>query len=196
MSNRLFQKEKYYWWKILLDGLLLAAAFYLVYFFKREGFFQGEFLRLEPNFRRFFPVLLGVWLVVTLLSKKFTQLREPGYFNQLKPYLYSIFALVGILNIILYVLGWYYLSRLIVFGSIALFFIFELILFSFRSMVFPPEEHRKSAHWAPVTFFLAEFFLLIASFTAIYYYKKRTLKPRDDYLLFLMGVILYDKPHI
>ena len=81
MTKRLFQKESYYELKVLGDGILLAAAFFAVYFLKRGEFYQGQFLRLEPRFERFFPVLMMVWLLVTLLSKKFTRLEKDDYFS-------------------------------------------------------------------------------------------------------------------
>jgi lipopolysaccharide/colanic/teichoic acid biosynthesis glycosyltransferase len=189
MSKRLFQKEPYYFLKVLLDGFLLTAAFFTVYLLKRGSFYHDRFPGLEPNFATFFPVLIITWLLVTLFSKKFTILKETGYFKGLTPYLLSVFALTALINVILYAAGWYHLSRIIVFGSIALFFAFELLVFSLRYVLFFPSENRENENWLPMSFFLTEFFLLIFSFIAIHYYKKKDFTPRDEYLLFLMGVI-------
>lgn len=190
MSKRLFQKEPYYWLKVLADGIQLAAAFFAVYYLKRGEFLNGKFLGLEPKFEKFFPLLLMAWFVVTLISKKFTKLEKTDYFSLLKPYIISTFALAAFTNIALYILGWYDLSRVIVFGSIGLFFVLELIGFSIRYVFFPPAKELKR-NWIPVVFFLGEFFLLLFSFTAIFYYKKRELIPPDHYFLFLMGVIFF-----
>jgi lipopolysaccharide/colanic/teichoic acid biosynthesis glycosyltransferase len=189
MSKRLFQKESYYWLKVLFDGILLAAAFFAVYFLKRGEFFAGKLLRLEPRFETFFPVLMVTWLLVTLFSKKFTSLEKADYFSRFRPYIISTFALAAFLNIALYILGWYNLSRVIVFGSIGLFFLFEAIVFSIRFVFFSPGRNRERGYWLPISFFLGELFLLIFSFTATFYFKKGQVRPPDEYLLFLMGVV-------
>jgi len=189
MAKRLFQKESYYWLKVLYDGILLAAAFFTVYFLQRGEFFNGKFLRLEPKFAKFFPVLMIAWFFVTLFSKKFTKLEKTDYSSLFRPYIISIFALAAFLNIALYILGWYDLSRVIVFGAIGLFFVFEFIDLAIRCVFFSPKQDQKSGYCIPVVFFLVEFFLLLISFTAIYYYKKREFMPADEYLLFLMGVV-------
>ena len=190
-SIRLFQKESYYWLKIIFDGLLLGIAFLAVYFLKRGGFYNGKFLSLEPKFEKFFLVLMIAWFIVTLFSKKFTKLKKTDYFSLLIPHIISIFALAAFTNIVLYVLGWYNISRVIVFGSIGLFFILELICLSIRCAFIHREKEQNRFNWIPGTFFLGEFFLLIFSFTVIFYYKKREFIPPDEYLLFLMGVIFF-----
>ncbi|MCU0288426.1 MAG: sugar transferase [Acidobacteria bacterium] len=191
MSKRLFQKESYYWLKVISDGIHLIAAFYIFYYLKRQTFFNGKFLALEPRFAKFFPLLLAAWFIVTLFSKKFTRLETVDYISLLKPYIVSIFGLAALTNIALYTFGWYDLSRVIVFGSIGLFFVFELIGLSIRFIFFTPGKEPGRNHSIPVVLFLGKFFLLIFSFTLIFYYKKHELAPPDEYLIFLMGVIFF-----
>lgn len=122
------------------------------------------------------------------MSKKFTQLEEVDFLSRLKPFIVSILALSGILNILLYLLGWY-VSRVIAFGSIGLFFIFELLVFSvsYFYSTFRDGEKKEKRLWFPAVFFLVEFSLLLLSFWTVHYLKERDFNLHDTDIMFLMG---------
>ncbi|MGE5343013.1 MAG: sugar transferase [Candidatus Omnitrophota bacterium] len=181
MEKRLVQREKYYLVKVLLDGLLLTIAFFTTYSFRKDS-------------ENLFLIVPIVWFIVTSLSKKFMKVNDNDYFNRLKPYLRSTLALAGILTIVLYVFGRFHVSRMIVFGSIGLFFIFELIVFTVEHFCLSPMHAENTRHrrWIPAVFFLGELSLFIFSFTVIYIgvvESQTPNTPQEQYFTFFMAVI-------
>lgn len=182
MSLDYLEKEKNYWLKFIFNGFLLLGSFLLIYFIKRGH------LAIEGNFKKFLPVLFLVWFFSTLFSKKFMQKEDGSYLKWIRPSVLSIIAFLAILNITLYVLGWYHLSRVIVYGNLVIFFVFESIFISIQYLVSVPKKERKNKTIFPVVFSLLEFFILLSSFIIIYYIKRSNLKIQDEYIVFLMVV--------
>lgn len=181
MSRQYFHKEKHYWWKILLDGLLLFFAFLLMYFLRRGH------IRIEDNFRRFLPFLFITWFFVTLLSKKFKQFKYENLYVKLRPYFFSAVALAAVLSLELYVLGWYFLNRFIVYFTLGLFIFFEmfyvLLLYFFRN-----GGDRKSTVPFSAVFFVIEVFFVSMTISFIHFYRKTGLEIGEEYEVLLLGI--------
>lgn len=176
------EKEKHYWLKFLFDGFLLICSFLIAYFIKRGH------LNIEYNFKNFLPLLILVWFFSTLFSKKFMKKEKQSYFELLKPFIFSVLALIAVLTFILYFLGWYYLSRFITYGSIGVFLILEIAFLSCLFIFFKKKKEKKDENPFSVIFFLIEFAFIISTFIFIYLYRKGTIKLTESYQTLLMGI--------
>jgi len=187
MSEYYLKTEKNYWVKVLFDGFLLFTSFLLAYFIKRGHF------NIAYNFRKFIPVLLLTWVSVTLFSKKFMKTKRDNFIIYIKPFIYSNLFLVFILSLILYVLGWYHLSRFIVYGSLGFFIILETVFISFNFLLFIKKRSEKR-NLFPIFFFLLELFLFISIFILFYLFKKKPIVPNiiltENYLVLFLGIFI------
>jgi lipopolysaccharide/colanic/teichoic acid biosynthesis glycosyltransferase len=183
MSKYYLEKEKYYWLKFLFDGLLLLSSFLMIYYIKRGH------LAIEHNFRKFLPILFLIWFLSTLFSKKFMKVEKQNYFELLKPFLLSALVLVAMLTLIMYVLGWYYLSRFIIYGTMGVFLVLEIAFLSCIFFIFKRESEKKKVNQFSVIFFLIEFAFIIIVFMSLYFYKKGAAKLTENYQVLLMGIL-------
>lgn len=181
MSKSYLERENYYWLKIIIDGILLAGSFLTVYYFKREH------LRIEESFRNFFILIMIIWLVTTLFSKKFLRTKTGDFFEKLKPFIVSLVALFGLVSLSIYILGWYGLSRFIVYGSLALFLLMETLLLVLNNYRLWRIGVIKTISFSMV-FFLVELMAISVTFVSIYLYRKGTIQLQEDYLVLLMGL--------
>lgn len=183
MSKYYLEKEKYYWLKFLFDGLLLLSSFLMIYYIKRGH------LAIEHNFRKFLPILFLIWFLSTLFSKKFMKVEKQNYFELLKPFLLSALVLVAMLTLIMYVLGWYYLSRFIIYGTMGVFLVLEIAFLSCIFFIFKRESEKKKVNQFSIIFFLIEFAFIIIIFMSLYFYKKGTAKLTENYQILLIGIL-------
>jgi lipopolysaccharide/colanic/teichoic acid biosynthesis glycosyltransferase len=114
------------------------------------------------------------------------KMPRASYFYFLKPFFFSIVAMVLVISLSIYILGWYHLSRFIVYGSIGLFFILEMI-YLFLRIFFWKKLKIKELPFTLV-FFIAEMAMIIITFFSLYFYRKGHVSLRDDYLVLLMGI--------
>ena len=181
MPRSFIKKEKYYWWKLLLDGFLLLSSFLLVYYVRRGH------LIIENKFKRYLPFLFITWLLVTVLSKKFKQYQYVNLYAKLRPFVFSALMITAIVSLEMYVLGWYFLSRFIVYFTFGVFLIFEILYISAQTVVRRKKGERIDVPFSMV-FFLFELLFISATFFGIYFYRKRTFIIREEYQILLIGI--------
>jgi len=85
-------------------------------------------------------------------------------------------------------LGWYYLSRFIIYGTIGVFLVFETAFLSFVYFFSKKEKKIREAKQFSIIFFLIEFAFIIIIFVSLYFYKKSTLRLAENYQILLMGI--------
>lgn len=173
-------EHKYNKLKIFLDLLLLIAAFAAAYLIKRGH------LNIEGIYIRFLPLYFFCWLISSLLTGKLKHQEnkdESGYMTRLEPFFSSALLLVGMLSLFIYGLNWYTLSRFIVFGSLGIYLLLEVLVLSgnflslFRTIpMSQPAKKRFS-----VTFFLLDSLLITASFFAVHFVKIGTFQLQENY---------------
>jgi len=181
VPNNYFEKEKYYWGKVFLDGLFLFAAFLLIYYMKRGH------IQVEDNFKKFLPLLIITWFLVTLFSKKFKQHTALNFYSQIKTYVFSVLFFAALLSFELYILGWYFLSRFIVYFTIGAFLIFE-ILFLAGSAYFKKNGKKKTKIPFSMVFFYTEFLILCFILSAVYFYSRKNITFQEGYPTLILGV--------
>jgi hypothetical protein len=181
MGKKYLEREKFYWFKILIDGILLSGSFLGIYYVKREH------IQVEADFQAYFILLAIAWLISTLFSKKFMKVEGEEYFQQIRPFLVSIIALTVLVSLAILVLGWYHLSRFIVYGTIAGFLVLENVYLSIRNYRLWRIGVIKSIPFS-VVFFLMELLIISGTFALIYFYRKGTIKIKEDYFVLLIGI--------
>lgn len=174
-------KARLYWGKVFLDGLLLALSFWAVY-----GIRRGH-LWIEPRFQAFLPALFLTWFFITIFSKKFHRVEGGDYFKKIRPFWRAAVIQTLLLTLILYLAGWYFLSRLIVYGSLAVFAVLEILILTARIFFFPTGA-RSPRFTFGVFLFLVELTFITGAFFTIYYLRKDTFNLAEGYSLTLLGI--------
>ena len=181
MSLNYLSKERFYWLKVLLDGIFLAVSFAAVYWLRRGNIY------IEATFRKFLPILLLTWFLVTILSKKFKTLEKQDYFSLLQPYWLAAIFFVSLLTLLLYFMGWINLSRFIIFGSIGIYFVLESIYLAFHFIFLRQREPGRLIPFS-VIFFFIELLAILAAFFLVYFSKRATFRLEEKYQIVLMGL--------
>ena len=181
MKKNFLEREHFYFLKVIMDGILLAGSFLFIYYVKRSS------LEIDPRFKGFLILLMGAWLVSTIFSKKFMQIKDEDYFNQLKPFLVSAIVLTFLVSMGIYILGWYQLSRFIVYGTIAMFLVQDNVYLSLRNYRLWKIGVIKYIPFS-VVFFMIELFIISVTFILIYRYHTGTIQLKDNYMVLLMGL--------
>jgi lipopolysaccharide/colanic/teichoic acid biosynthesis glycosyltransferase len=173
--------------KFLIDGILLFVVFFVVYYVKR-----GDVL-LAPSYYSYLGVYFLGWLFSTLVTGKCSDNRAVSYPGRLKPFVIAAIIHLGIISIALYLLKSYELSRFIVYGSVAGFFILEVVFVSglyvllFKDGRIPREQEK--AKTLPVVFFAVEILSVLIFYLAACYFKYGSINLSEDYRI-LLAVIL------
>lgn len=98
----------------VLDLLLLLAAFGLVHYFKRGH------LELSPAYWNLLQIMLGIWIVVSWLTRKFFKSVLPNFLSSLEVCVKSAFLMAGSLAVLVFALGLFSYSRTQIFGTLLL----------------------------------------------------------------------------
>lgn len=179
INNDLKKANNHFWAKFILDGFLLLIAFGLAYFLKRRD------LNIGFVYLKFLPFYFLCWLVSNLLTQKFRTSEGKRHLLRLKPYIVSLLLFIGLLSLILFGLKLYDLSRFIVFGSIGIHFLLEILFLSgIYIPIFKKKEEGAKGDFSYL-FLLLEFLLITTSFFAIHHYKRGTIILSDDYIIIL-----------
>jgi lipopolysaccharide/colanic/teichoic acid biosynthesis glycosyltransferase len=109
--------------------------------------------------------------------------EESGYMTRLEPFFSSALLLVGMLSLFIYGLNWYTLSRFIVFGSLGIYLLLEVLVLSgnFLSLTRTKPGSQPAKKRLSVTFFLLDSLLITASFFAVYFVKIGTFQLQENY---------------
>jgi lipopolysaccharide/colanic/teichoic acid biosynthesis glycosyltransferase len=171
-------ERKYNKLKIFLDFLLLIIAFAVAFFIRRGHFHFGDI------YIKFLPLYFTCWLLSGILTGKLKNNEfEKGYTKRLEPFFSSAFFFIGLLSLLIYGLELYKLSRFIVFGSLGIYLLLEVLVLSgnFLSLSRSEPGSRAAVKKSSITFFLLEFFLITVSFFAIHFFKIGTIELQKNY---------------
>lgn len=164
--------------KIFLDFLLLLVAFAVAYFIKRGHF------NFENIYIKFFPLYFSCWVLSSIFTEKLKNNEsEQGYMNRLEPFFSAAFFFMGMLSLLIYGLNLYQLSRFIVFGSLGIYLLLEILVLSgnFLSLSRLEPGSRAVMKRPSIIFFLLEFFLITVSFFVIHFLKIGTIELQENY---------------
>ena len=165
--------------KIAMDGVLLFIAFFVVYYVKKGN------VALTPSYALYLTVYFFGWLLSTLVTGKCSDRGGMTYSGRLKPFVVSAIIHLSIISIALVFLKSYELSRFIVYGSVAAFFILEICFISGLYVQLFKDDHipreLEKAKMLPVVFFAVEIVSVVIFYLAACYFKYGSINLSEDY---------------
>ena len=109
---------------ILLDGALLVGAYFLVTYCKR-----GTIILTDP-YDDILVILLGLWLVSSLVTRKFSKDNFNNFFSAFGPAIRTVVFMAIGLAFFIFLLRLGPISRFQAFGALPFFLVLEMFLFS------------------------------------------------------------------
>lgn len=155
--------------KFIVDGLLLLFAFIFAFFLKRGN------LNFDAIYIKFLPIYFGCWLISCIFTSKFIEnIKRERSLISLEPYIFSAFYFTGLLSLIIYGLELYNLSRFIIYGSITIYLLLEILIVSGAYLPFFRDDIIEKKKLSLKLLFY-EFILITAGFFIIHYLKIGTV---------------------
>lgn len=185
MSTYYLEKETHYWRKVLLEGSILWSLLLLVHYLVRGH------LALEYQFLHPVPMLFGSWMLATLLSKKFKALPNPCFPYELKVFMISSLAWTSVLTICLYFHFLYPLSRFIVYLTIIVLCLSEIIYLLYRHFKHFIFSRHKNTGYDRLNvqifiLFICELVTVLLIIFTFCYSKRNILLPNYDFFIIIL----------
>ena len=120
---------------IVLDIIILGASFLIMVSLKPGG--PNTYI---PRYLNAFLLFLGIWIVFTVIYRKFDFATDPAFFSIVRNIIVSNLIVLLSVTFIMYLFRTVYFSRIIVFGTIGITTIVELIMGGIFSIFIKPES--------------------------------------------------------
>jgi lipopolysaccharide/colanic/teichoic acid biosynthesis glycosyltransferase len=132
IESREFSGKTSYW-RLLLDSLLLLLSFIIINLYRRRSMiFSSDYILIAY-------AVTGLWFIFSVATLKF---RKNAYSKNiwyfLSPFIKSLVLMTFTLTLALFLLYRFNLSRLEIFGTVLVFGILELIVFSILYIIKHP----------------------------------------------------------
>jgi hypothetical protein len=113
------------WSLIFMDLFLVVVAFFMVNYFKRD------YLALNPDYYKLFVIFLGLWFVVSVMTRKFSidRFRSVHFFTW--QWIKAGGLMLASMTVLIFGLRLFYFSRFQALGSIFMLTALEFIMISF-----------------------------------------------------------------
>jgi lipopolysaccharide/colanic/teichoic acid biosynthesis glycosyltransferase len=105
------------------DLIIFIISFFLINYFKR-----GNFL-FPHEYEEIFLILLGSWFVISLFTRKFNGHDYRNIYYAIAPFVKSFIILFSTIAVIVFLFRLFLYSRTQIFGTLALMFILEILLY-------------------------------------------------------------------
>jgi len=126
--SRTRQRLRFSYLLFSFDLLIMAVGFYLLNYLKSGS------ITLQKSYQPIFMLLMFLWFICGLLIHHFQIRRERNYLRAIYPHLKSAFVVISIVSVIVFVLRSGF-SRIMVFGSLALVTVLELLFVTLHYLV-------------------------------------------------------------
>ncbi len=133
----IYQKQRISSRLLIFDFLLLNFSFLAINYFKRGSF------NLNPGYAELLIIICGVWIVASLITRKFDKDHAQDIYNALTACIKSLVLIVVGMSVLIYALRIQYYSRLQIFGTIAMLFFFEIFLYIFYVITKKEKASKK-----------------------------------------------------
>ena len=182
MSNHVMEFEEPRRFGLYIKDLtLLIISFTTIYFVKKGN------LVIESHYLQIIPVFFGCWLISNFLTNKFRNTRrERRHILKMEPFISGALLFGGMLSLTLYGLKLFNISRFVVFGSVGLYLVLEVLFLS--GCYFPLKKRGQVFKLFSPFLLIIDFLLLSVSFFAMYYVKRQTVRLDDDFLVLLFAI--------
>jgi len=181
----------------IVDLILLNFSFFAMNYLKRGT------LKLSSPYIKLLIVFYIIWMIVSLLTKKFHMRPFRSYFGGLFLYAKSIIFIAYGISLMVVLMGLTAFSRLHIFGACLMFFIIEI--FSFTGFYLTVGNVRiklltKNFEGAirkqkiSIFLFISDFLIISFSFFIMNFYKRETFNISYEYeklLLIVYGLWLF-----
>ena len=108
---------------LVSNFLLISFAFYIMNFYK-----SGTF-RLSPEYEKILFVIYGLWLVVSIITRKFDKHNFQNYYYGMAACIKSFILMGAVMSVVIFAFRFSYFSRLQIFGTFLFLISFEAIIY-------------------------------------------------------------------
>ena len=113
------------WFLVFMDLFLLVSAFFMVNYLKRDQ------LVLLPDYSKLFVLYLGVWFLVSAMTKKFSISSFKSVYFFTWQWIKAGFLMLAAMSILIFGLRLFEYSRFQSLGAILMLLVMEIIMISF-----------------------------------------------------------------
>lgn len=123
----------------LFEFVLIAVTFLSFYFYKRDS------LVLTDEYRALFLVIYFAWILIGVSVHKFRIPRSKRYLAVIWPFVKSFVIVLGLLSFFVFTFRVIEYSRLVLFGSMGIFFLFEMAVITIYYVYKKPQSSDEPA---------------------------------------------------
>lgn len=128
-------KRRFSVFLLITDFIFITSAFFVLNYFKRNS------LQLNPEYDKLLLVIYALWLITGLFTRKFEIKRYRNFYYSFSPYVKSVLLMAATMSLLVFAFRLFFYSRLQVFGTFLLLFIFEAV-FKFFYFTFLQSEEK------------------------------------------------------
>lgn len=144
---------------------MIYLKFFLVISFYYSAFVIVHYakygvLSLQPKEVEFLIFLLATTLISSLLTRKFKKLKNKDFLVVAKNYFKTFVVNIGLLSLVINFIHEFSTSRILIFGSVSLGFLFEFIFIGIQSEYITDKSDKKNRSFSKVFLFI-DFILLL-----------------------------------
>ncbi len=182
MTDHIVEFEEPRWFGLYIKDLfLLVVSFISIYLIKMGN------LVFDHHYQTVLPVFFCCWLLSNILTNKFQNTRrERRQILRMEPFISAALLFGGMLSLSLYGLKMFNISRFVVFGSVGLYLVLEVLLLS--GCFFPLKKKGQVFRIFSPGFLFIDFTILSVGFFTMHYVKRNTFALDDDFVVILFAI--------
>ena len=129
--------KRYSFKRTIIDVILLFLSFQIVNIVRRETFSYSD------DFLFIILIITALWFLTAIFTGKFKRNGNKNIWYLLSPYIKSIILILFSLTLVVFIFRYFYFSRLELFGTVLIFGLLEIIVFSFMIIFKKSESGEK-----------------------------------------------------
>ena len=122
---------------LITDFILFNVSFFALHYYKR-----GSFV-LDQNYEKLLLIFYGIWVISSLITRKFDKDTARNYWNGLTSCIKSMLLMASVMAVFIFALRLHYYSRLQVFGTLGMLFLLEVLLYLFYFVTKKEKAEKK-----------------------------------------------------
>lgn len=122
---------------LIADFIFFNVSFFALNYYKRGT------IALEQDYEKLLLILYGLWVISSLITRKFDKDTARNYWNALASCIKSILLMTSVMAVLVFALRLHYYSRMQIFGTLAILFFFEIFLYLFYFAVKKEKASKK-----------------------------------------------------
>lgn len=110
---------------LIADFIFFNVSFFALYYYKRGT------IVLNQDYEKLLLIFYGLWVIASLITRKFDKDTAQNYWNALASCIKSILLMTSVMAVLIFALRLHYYSRMQIFGTLVILLFFELFLYLF-----------------------------------------------------------------